>query len=740
MLHHLASLQFHGRWLFVLAWIVAAAVAAPLALQANQNLKPGGFTSEQFPSVQAWEVFQSELGVTPISLEIVVQHDQYTAYDDEFIATVTNIITVVEAFPDVTQINSHLTDPARVSTDGHTAHISVGIDLALEESVEFVSDLPPFAPEDGFRIIMTGGPSLYRDLGVASAEDLRRGELVALPLAAIVLVLVFGTLAAAIMPVVTGAIGTGIGLAAIFLISQQLDISIFALNIASLLGVGVGIDYSLFMTSRFREELRRGHNTKTALRNMLSKAGSAVLFSGFTSIVGLLSLLLFEINVLRSIAIGASLAIFAAMLATFTLLPALLAILGNNVERFRVLPKGWKIRNGFWRSAAKVVMDRPLVAVLATGALLVVMTLPITQIRLGTVDQSILPDRFESKQGFDILRDEFGVVGSEQSFIVVAYTFDGDPFRESNLKNLYEFGATLAALDGVSSVTSFVNIDPALTLEDYQTLYAVPEAVADREVAQILNTSLNNGIASFVVASTHHSFSPEAQQLAAQVRRIPTNLGESHVAGLPASAKDIVDSLYSIFPWVVAIILGITYLALLVLFRSLLLPLKAILLNVLSISASYGALVFVFQMGNFSGLLGFEPAGVTEFTTPIVLFAILFGLSMDYEIFLLARISEAYKRSGNTREAVTQGLKKSGLVITGAGAILVVVSASFVLADVLIVQAIGFGLALAVFIDVTLIRGIMAPAIIRLAGRWNWYLPNWLATLLDKITPFAASR
>ena len=734
MLSALARSIHRRRWLVLAVWAVLLAGAIPLAFNAEERLKPGGFTSESFPSIQAWDIFQERLNITPVTLELLLRHPELKAYDSEFLSVSQSVISLFEEFPEVTRITSHINNPVRVSADGHTAYITIELALSLEDSVGFTEDALALIETEPLELIATGGPALYRDLSVASAEDLRRGEAFALPLAAIALVIVFGTLVAALTPVAVGGAGTALGLAGIFLLSGQVNISIFALNIASLLAVGVGIDYCLFYTARFREELRKGLSTEEALSVTTSKAGPAILFSAFTSLTGLLSLLLFETPVLRSIGIGAAIAIFAAMFTTFTLLPAVLSVLGGRVERFRVpfpsLKRNGGRRISFWRPVSLFVMKHPLAALLPTVVLLVFLTLPVLQLRLGTVDATILPEEFESRRGFDIITEEFGLAASAQT--AIAYTFEGDPFEEANLRNLYEYGVALENLEGVTNVTSFVNLDPHLGAEDYIRLYAVPESVSDRESAELIRSTIGPGVAAFFVSSEYQAFSPESQQLATEMRALTPEHGKTYVAGGPAGAKDIVDSLYSTFPWVILAVAGITYLSLLVLFRSVVLAFKAVILNIMSIGASYGALVFVFQQGNFKGLLGFEPAGIIEFTTPIVLFAVIFGLSMDYEIFLLSRVSEAHKRGHDNAEAVATGLEKSGRVITGAGAILIIVAASFVMADVLVVQMLGFGLALAIFIDVTLVRIIAAPAIMRLAGRWNWYFPKWLDKLLPR--------
>ncbi len=732
MLESLGRTIYRRRFIVLAVWAAVVLAALPFAPRAGEMLQPGGFTNDSFPSVQARKLLQERLNLSTISVEMVFQHNQLKAFDDEFSAAVLQALEPLRDLPNVTTIRTHLDEPGRVSRDGSIVHVTVGLDLELDDSVQFVEDHVDLIDPGPLDLTVTGAPSLFRDISEASEEDLRRGEIVAFPLATFTLLLVFGTLVAALTPVAVGGAGVALGLAAVFFLSHSVDMSVFALNIVTLLGIGVGIDYSLFYTSRFREELAGGRSVEASVALAQTHAGRAILFSAITSLIGLLSLLAFNITMLRSVGIGAVVVITAALLAALTLLPALLSVIGHRVNRFRITGRIGSNRRSIWVPLSRWVMRRPLFVLIPTVAVLIILALPVARLRLGTVDATILPDSLESRQGFDTLREEFGFAIS--TFLPVAYTFEGDPFAESNLEELYAFGRALENVDEVRRVTSVVNVDPTFSVEQYQEMYRAPESVADATVARHVNESVRPGIALFVVESDLHPFSPEAGRLVEEIRAFePEPPAEIHVSGGAADLKDIVDTLYGRFPYVIAVVLTVTYLSLMLLFRSLLLPLKAVVLNTLSILASYGALVFVFQDGNFSGLLGFQPLGVIEATTPILLFAIIFGLSMDYEIFLLSRVAEAYRQTGDNAASVTEGLQRSGLIITGAAAILIVVAGSFVLADVVVVKAIGLGLAIAVFVDVTLVRALVAPALMRLFGDWNWYLPAWLDRILPEV-------
>lgn len=740
MLTAIGTFAVRRKYIVLATWIIVILAALPFAPRAQEFLKPGGFSNESFPSVQARKVLQERLEVTMLTVDFVFTHPEWSPFDPRFSGAVENAVEGLTDYDEIAYVATHLDDPQRASAVSNTVHVSMGLTIELDQSLEFLETVTDHVDSGPLDLVITGGPALYRDISLASERDLRRSETVAFPIATIVLLLVFGTLVSAILPAAVGGGGVLAGLAIVFFMSQGIDMSVFALNIVSLLGIGIGIDYSLFYTSRFQEELRRGRTVDNAVIAAHSHAGKAILFSAVTSLIGLLSLVTFDVMMLRSVGIGAIAVIFTALLAALTLMPAILAILGHRVNRFRVLPR-WGANSrkkfSFWVPLSNWVMRRPWLVLIPTSTVLILLAVPALSMRLGTVDATILPDSLESRQGFDVLREEFGF--ALQTIIPVGYTFAdaageaANPFAFENLTTAYDIGRELERLEGVTKVTSIVNIDPTFGPEQYELLYQHPEAITDVTAAQLVRESVRPGAILFLVHSDLHPFWPETRQLVTEIRALIPPSGQLHVNGGASEITDIVNTLYGKFPYIVGAVLLVTYLSLMLLFRSVILPLKAVVLNVLSILASYGALVFVFQQGHFSGVLNFEAMGVIEATLPILLFAIIFGLSMDYEIFLLSRVAEAYERTGDNTASVAEGLQRSGLIITGAASILVIVAGSFVLADVVVVKAIGLGLAIAVFVDVTLVRALVAPAIMRIAGPWNWWLPAWLDRILPQV-------
>jgi len=733
MLKQIGQRVVKHKYIVLALWLIVVAAALPFAPRAQELLKPGGFSNESFPSAQARRVLQERLEISTLSIDFVFIHPEWSPFDPRFSSAVDTALEGLIEYDEVSYIVTHLDDPERASSFSNTVHVTAGLNVELEDSVAFLQRVTNKVDSGPLELIITGGPALYRDISLASEDDLRRSEAVAFPIATLTLFIVFGTLVAALLPIAVGGGGVVVGLSIVFFLSHSVDMSVFALNIVTLLGIGIGIDYSLFYTSRFKEELRAGKSVDSAVIGAQSHAGKAILFSAVTSLIGLFSLVAFDVMMLRSVGIGAVAVIFAALLAALTLMPALLAILGHRVNRFRVGPD-WVQRGIFWVPLSNWVMKRPWLVLIPTSTLLVLLAVPALSMRLGTVDATMLPNSLESRRGFDVLRNEFGF--ALETVIPVAYTFEGNPFSRTYLANAYDVGHELEQLDGVTHVSSIVTLDTALGPDQYELLYQHPESITDATVARLVRETVRDGAVLFLVHSDLHPFWPETRQLVTEIRALRLSgdeQGELHVNGGASEITDIINALYGKFPYIAAAVLGITYLSLMVLFRSVILPLKAVVLNVLSILASYGALVFVFQQGHFSGILNFQAMGVIEATLPIILFAIIFGLSMDYEIFLLSRVSESYKRTGNNSASIVEGLQKSGLIITGAAAILIVVAGSFVLANVVVVKAIGLGLAIAVLVDVTLVRALVAPALMRIAGEWNWWLPSWLDRILPKV-------
>jgi RND superfamily putative drug exporter len=380
---------------------------------------------------------------------------------------------------------------------------------------------------------------------------------------------------------------------------------------------------------------------------------------------------------------------------------------------------------GWWYGVAQLVRRWPALVFAAVLAVLVGLGAPFLRVRLGAPDVTILPAHVESRQGFDLLRREFGAGEIAPNFVVVEA--DGPTLASERVGALYDYVRALERLPGVVRTESIVSLDAAIGKAQYQALYSRPEAIADPAVRAQLDLLAKGRVAVVSVVSRYNPVVDEARQLVRDIRATPPGPGlRAYVGGAAAELMDVVADLYTVFPRTLLVIVITTYLALLALFRSVVLPAKAVLMDTLSILASYGALVLIFQDGAFSGLLGFRSEGYVDATVPIVMFCVLFGLSMDYEVFMLSRIKEVHDRLGDNAAAVAEGLQRTGGVITSAALIIVIVAGSFAFAGIIVVKALGIGMALAILIDATVVRTLLAPATMHLLGRANWWAPRWL--------------
>jgi RND superfamily putative drug exporter len=432
--------------------------------------------------------------------------------------------------------------------------------------------------------------------------------------------------------------------------------------------------------------------------------------------VGLLALLLFDIIALRSMGVAGALVVLVSVLAALTMLPALLGVLGPRIDALAIGPLAAAARRagqgpGFWTRLAHLVMARPLAFLVPLLALLIGLGLPFLRVEFGAPDASILPDDVQSRRGYDLLRTHWGE-GELSPILLVFQTTDGQsPLQPERVAGLAEFVQRVEADPRVGRVQSVVSLDPRLTPQQYQLLYADPAHIADVYARAAVDASVRDDTLVVRVTSRSGQTDDRSKEL---------------VGGGTAGVVDYADRLYAEFPAAALFVVCAIYAVLLFTFRSVIIPLKAILMNVLSILASYGALVVIFQDGALAGLLHFRPLGFVEASLPILMFCVLFGLSMDYEVFLLSRIQEAHARGADNPSSVARGLERSGRIITSAAAIVVLVSMSFVAADIVLIKALGLGTAIAVLLDATIVRALLVPATMRLLGDWNWWAPNWL--------------
>lgn len=729
MFYRLGYIAFRYRYIVLAVWLALFLVSAPTIRQLPSVLQVGGFSNPDIEAARARALLEENLpSFSPSTLVVIFESDEYTALDPEFSEQANQVIDNILTISETAGATRFQDNPRQVSSDGHTAYSAVQINLSPEESQRLMPEIREVLPETSISTTLAGVPAFYEDVETISEQDLQRAELFAIPFALIALLLVFGTVVGAAVPLFVGGVSVATVLGLVFLLAQWVDMSIFVLNLTTMLGLGLAIDYSLFMTSRFREELER-RPLDEAVAVTVGTAGRAVFFSGLTVLIGLGGLAQFDFMFLRSVGIAGVAVVSVGMIGALTLLPAVLGIVGQRINRFQIIKRKDDSGGVFWVRLSNFVMDHPWKVFIPTLAFLVLLGIPFLDVELSSPDATILPTRVESRQGFEVLRREFG--DGEISPIVVALETDSNVTDRENLAALYNFTRHFAADERVTRIDSIVTIDPRLTLDQYNLLYNSPGGITDQFVQENLTQLASENATVVLLYIRGLAGDDSSKELLSDVRdyQFGGNF-QVLVDGGTAEIVDVVNLMYDQFPYVALVIVVATYLVLLFLFRSVVLPLKAILINTLSIAASYGALVFIFQQGNFSSVLGFEPQGYVEASLPIIMFCVLFGLSMDYEVFLLSRVRETYLETNDNRQSVAVGLQRSGRIITGAALIVVVVTASFVTAEIVLVKALGLGIAIAVFLDATIARALLVPSTMRLLGNVNWWLPGWLKRIL----------
>ena len=667
------------------------------------SLANGGFEAPDTEAYRAVRTIEQAVGRTGTDVIVLYRSDARTASDPAFRQTVESHLADLPSTEVVRKATYWSTkSPSFVSKDQHSTYAVLTLAGAdPEERLETfhkIAEQVRQAPA-GLDVKVGGEVAVFDEVNTQTEHDIVQAESISLPIVLILLVVVFGGLVAASLPLFVG----GLAILGAFVVLRALttftDVSIFSINIVTMIGLGLAIDYALFIVTRFREQLALGNDVETALAVTMSTAGRTVAFSGVTVGVAISSLVLFPVMFLRSMAYGGAAAVLVAMIAALTALPALLAVLGHRVNTLRIpflnrrsLKRGGGLgsaEHGAWYRLAHSVMRRPIRYVVVLVPLLLVLGIPFLQAQLGGVDHRALPAGADSRTVTEVLQSDFAGAGGSD-VLVAARVSSGDP---------------------------------AQTLAPY-----IAELQRVKDVTNVQLAGFKDGIASVVVHTHYTSQELPARDVVKGVRAIDPPAGVSIEAGGDTAALvDLLDVLRERAPWMAGFVVLVTFVLLFVAFGSVVLPAKALLMNVLSLSASFGAMVWIFQDGHLSGLLDFTPAGFLDATNPVLLFAVLFGLSMDYEVFLLSRIREEYDRTGDNSQAVALGLQRTGGIITSAALLLIIVVGAFATSGIVFVKMIGIGLVIAIAIDATVVRALLVPATMRLLGRANWWAPAPMA-------------
>ena len=730
MLRGLALRVIRFRRLILFAAVAFLVGGAVLSLDLHRHLSIGGFWASTDESTRAEAEFGDTLPNGPHNL-ILVARDESGADSPAAVAAGQELTEELAAEPALSSVTSYW---ATGSTELRSADGKTGLVLARIEGDEDQRKealLPLYdryhGTHEGLSIRFAGQPAVEREVTERSGEDLQRLEVLSTPVVAVLLLLIFGSIVASLLPLVIGLtaiVGTLVTLRVLTMITP---VSVYSLNIATALSLGLAIDYGLFVVTRYREELDKGLPPVAAVANTIATAGRTVLFSALVVALSLSALLVFPLYYLRSFAYSGIAVVGFAALSALVLLPAVLVLLGTRVDKLDVragLAKLFRrkakpagrlsaVGTGGWHRLASFVMRRPLP--LATGAILFLLVLggPFLQARFALPDETNLPSTSESAQVTALLRAEFPALGADAMYIV-------SPDRQLSPSATADYATRVSRVDGVVRVNSAAGV-----FADGKLL-APPNPLSAKQFTATRASWLS-------VALSGPPQGEVATAAAERVRALPESRGLL-VGGVAAHLVDTKSTLADYLPWALLVVAVSTLLVLFLFTGSVLIPVKAVVLNLLSLTATFGAAVWIFQQGHLAWLVGdFQVSGTVEMTTIIMLFAIAFGLSMDYEVFLLSRIKEEYDRTGDNAAAVAVGLQRTGKLITYAAMIFVVVMLAFATSTLGILKLVGIGLGLAVFMDATLVRAVLVPAVMRLAGRANWWAPRWLRRVHDRI-------
>jgi uncharacterized membrane protein YdfJ with MMPL/SSD domain len=720
----LAGLLGRRRRLVVGLWVLIVLLAMPFASKQTEHLTGGGFDVPGSQSMKVSESLQEEFGSKADGIGVVLRAEPEASAAERAAA-------VARLQDEVTALDEEVALPAAVAAQARqqlqqadVVLVPLRSDLSSDQLIDPAAtlreEMEPGAAVGGVTPYLVGQPTIWAGMQEISKEDLAKAETIGFPIVAIILLVVFGSLAAAALPLALGFGSVLVTGALIYFISLEVTTSVFVTNMASMIGIGVAVDYSLFILARYREERQAGHDMAEARAQALSTSGLAVTFSGLAVIISLAGLWMVDNQALRSMALGAMTVVAVSILTATTLLPALIAMLGD-----RVLPGGIVGRaasffrrrfyrrrtaaeqaaggNRFWNTWTARVMARPWTAIAAVTAVLLVLAAPVLSLQTGNEGLKQFPADSDVRIGSELASAQLGG-GTDPLQIVAA--FPSEPGAGDRRASL-EFVRELQGTAGIGSVA------PPVYAESSVLIQATPLAPSESEAAQALVDRLRESIV-------------PASALAQRA--------EVSVGGEPARNHDVNDQISGSMWKVVLFVLALSFVVLMVMLRSLLLPLKAVLMNLLSIGAAFGVLVAIFQWGWIDGFLGFESQGAVNTINVPLIFTVVFGLSMDYEVFLMSRIRERYMAHGDNERAVAEGLASSARTISSAALIMSAVFAVFVLTGVPSIKELGLGSAIAIALDATLVRLVLVPAAMKLMGDWNWWMPSWLDRLLPDLS------
>jgi len=720
MFYALGAGIYRFRRIIILLWLFALIALLPCMPKLMAPFKASGFENFDSQSYSAMEEVDRRIGFQKHRILILFTKNQLSLADAVFSEEVHRSLKRFKTISD-----RHELLIGEVKDNSILAVLAFKSAKALNDYkiAQIEADVKP-SPH--FKVYFGGSDIFLKSINHQTQEDLFRADTIATPVSLVTLIFVFGTLAAALMPIVVGAMCAIMILGVLHYLALQFSLSIFTINIALLLGLCLSLDYALFIISRFREELRLGHSIQESLANTMASAGKAVFFSGLAVFASLSALLIFPVNILVSVGVGGLAAVSLAVLGALTLLPALLAVLKHRIN-FGQIIKSHKTKDGVWNKIATAVTKRPYWFFSFGLAILLICAYPIRHLQLGIYDYHLLPPNSEGRVFFDKYSESY--TQSSLSPILVTVESKGKILSPKNIERTYELVNKIKGFEHVVSVSGYLSWIPNGNLKAYQGMYANTSQLP-KNIQKLLKTSVNEHMAVFYVYSKTSSENPETFKLIDKIRAESRAKLMVNVTGTSATNLDVFKGIQDKTKLSVTLILVMTFMVLLILLKSLFLPIKAILMNILSLSATYGSLVYIFQLGHGESILNFDSQGSLDISMLVIIFCALFGFSMDYEVFLLTRIQEYYLKTKDNRKSIIFGIDHSAKIITSAAMLVIVLCASFLIAKVMMVKAFGLGIAIAIFLDAFVIRIFIVPALMTITKSLNWYCPKGLKRIL----------
>jgi putative drug exporter of the RND superfamily len=710
--------MYQFRWAVTIFWILLFIVSSLFAPKLPDRLKDSGFTPKGSESDHGITLMQKKLGTAPSILNIV-----YTSHYEDLTSQQSErkILQSLHSLTKLDYVKSiQINQIPRLHKDKGIQSVVIELSMKSSQALNHFPEIRRLITKpEGMNIYVDGNIATLYDTQLATKQDLAHAEVIGLPIALIILMFIFGTVWAALLPLTIGIMSVSLTLGLMYYLTGTYSLSNFLPNIVMMLGLAIGVDYALFLVSRFREELKRQLSIQEAVAMTIQTAGKSVFFSGFAVLIGMLGMLFIKLPIIYSLCLGGVVVVLSAVTLSCTLLPSLLGIFGHHINSLKVFP-GIQRRmetSRLWERIAHGVMRRPAFLAIVICTLLLSLMLPITRMKLGVPTAEVLPPSYESRMGADILKNNYDKRKANPVLIILKTKRN---FTDRmTIKSIQAYEDKIKKVPGVQEIRSYVDLLGSDGKAEQVKSNVIQERISAKKLAQ----------GNFPLMTVVPQSDPEsvaASKLVHQLRGVKASNLKPYITGQTALRVDILDRIYNGLPFMMLFIIMITYFVLFSAFKSVLIPIKAVLMNTLSLGASLGIVVIVFQYGWLADTLNITSIGYVSIIMPVTIFCVVFGISMDYEVFLISRIKEEYDISGDNDQSTAVGLQKTGSLISSAALIILVVVGSFIFTNIEITKALGVGLFCAILIDATLIRIIVVPALMKLLGPVNWWAPRWL--------------